>query len=683
MESVYIPSGEINVAIGLHTQYIDSLDYYSYWLETNSNKDKIKVFSAIEKTIELKNRGIDSGNEVFPSIRTIQSDLIDKVKYDKFSIGLKDFDFSNPFNLGEGIIDNVNNFGGHKNLRVYVEYRAFQLVFYLGSKMFLEAFEEIPKREQGYFINWFSDRLSESITGNKFLIKNQIFINHSITPIFHYSRIESEIDYLIEQLKNHDGSFKYFADGTPILNKVIELIGIVVKYSPLICNKYLIEENKTLEIRIIRKQILRAYKLFIHVIDESLDEISDSLEKWIGFDIDLDDNAEKAIQELKKELNKSFPKDANGNIRLDKRGLFNKTILMLNMISLSISVYSLLTQKDKKFRNGLDVFSNLTATLEAIEKISSKKVVSQSLGIGKNFGKNLVTAGSVAGILVSGYDFLDTLNEEDTSQSIGYASQVASGIIFVVWTASNPFGWALFFIGLCLILWTKDAKLNRWFRYNYFGLQWAQTYDNAAVYSPMDLQFGFKNDYNRQVIKYESMLSGGTLSANLSNIGITGDWGLGPNNDNNLTSNFIKIREDLDAIDLDWNDEYKSLDLVIEEQTILAKRIELTFKFWDNNNREFFWESNHNHDKIVMLPLEESALLPSEWQNEDFVFVRHKKLKTEEKDDSAKIETYKVEFFVKKSFLNVPNRLSHIEVYLDFKDIDSQSKTLLVLSSEV
>ena len=730
MATVTFPPKEIFRALGMHAAYISGLENFHFWMSKKNNKTKAELASIIYGIIELQRL---KENEIFPSYEELTSGtLISKSELQKFNIGHTKFYFTD-LTPGHIIYEKARNLDSFYWKNWHNEYLANKLSKYLNSKEFLDAWEQLEVQDQAEYFNLLADRLSETIQGRKFIAESQ-FIKDNNTGCFHFSRLEIQIDYLNDlysSLKNkNEKLFENVQDLHSKVKVVNDVLGNLMKISPLISNATINAIENVSTLKKIRRVFYNGSISVIQFIDEDiLDEFGDYIETKTNWDPEIDDNFEDFFKWFRKNIsekyNTIFPTDFEDGqeIRVDKKGIFFRLNCFISIVGVAFSIVALMKDKNNK-RKKLELTISMIEAVDSVNELSSfirgkeKAFIKTGTQAFKVLKVGLGVA-NLVGVVLSVVDAMEAHENEDMSVMAGNLSLAVAGVITATLVIGETFtitglasaytglGLILFVIGMflnivgsILILFTQDPRLERWFRYNYFGVFSNISIEDAAMYTPKDLQFGFYKDFYRQIIKFNSLVFANGVELKFIN------------------RDLEPIEHEISEIPIlqqifyskvlakpnwKWEDEYMLFEIEIKNLRFHNNKLELGLKLWSDTG--FFWNSGSNTITIFAEGNNQTPL-PSNWDDKNLIFKKHnyfsikyENIETgeeisneEEKINSITvIDKFSFEFFVKKEMIikkpNDKNILEQCELELSFsnKEIESteKPKMIFLLASDV
>jgi hypothetical protein len=706
---------EIKLACRLHQKYVRHLDHILEWLEYGNNRYKAELSSIIEQIIDSKkNNGFDSGNVFFPELVNISDEIysIEGIDYEKLEKFLGDYNYKDALSQIE--LENYSNTGqGYKFMLAYLEdVLASTLVKYVDSHGFRVAFESMSIELRIEIRNQLIDRLDESFLGRKYLMKSQVD-NNVPKSLFHYSRVEEEVDYLLavqgESLdeNSHAEIFQNSITFSSLFVKVLENLN---KFTSVLSHKYLLQSSETVISNALseaRKTWFVAYYKISKItfssaniqqpITEFLD-ISEELEVEIFFN-----NYGELIETVKHRY--IIEEGSIKNLFNDE--IFKEINIGLSLASLGNAVYNFYMNPSRE--NYLTLVTNIVDAIDAVNEIETLVFASKGTGAWKviKIAKGIA---SLVGVIMSVYDSLEGYEEEDYSVATGHALIATGSFIFFLielvefLVGLNLFTWEIpglnlivftativaiiiLLVGTFLVFFTQDPLMERWVKYNFFGEDWEDIKEDLLNANPNDFYFLFDKDFKRQILKFYNLLYGvGELDADCEIISSLDDYF--PENQEEIIPGVWSVYETL-IESSSWNTYYKGFVLKIKDQDTYGNRVEIRLCLWDEKTRTFFWESTlENFIALNINPNGAQQIVPTGWNDARFLFLKHDDFSLELKDSSHEDigSIYKMNYtcklFIAKDLIEPDgdNRLSHCEVRLDFYDTDYNipSRTFLI-----
>ncbi len=696
-----LPIMEMLQAKSLHNAYLEGLKNLSKWYKRGNNIYKTELALIINNIIEQKSKGWDDENNYFPEISEIKA----SIRYNEFlrfsDDGIEDDFIKVPYNLNFPY-DNITNLDSVFFLNAKNELNAKQLCDHLQSNGFITKFNGLPFFTQARYINTFTNRLTETFIGRKFLMNNQLG-ELPIVGFFHYSRLREhtkKLDKFFDSNKDKD-IIKELEKDVEYYKLYNDVRDNTIKIAPLVANKILNTNSKI--VKDLRAIILESFYVLIKFRDAT---IKKPFKKFctdvliLSLENDSLDDFIKGIEKFKNYLLGIKPKflkkvENNKILKPSWKGVFNTMYFGVSLLGLATSVYS--QHKNPSIRGKLQVSMNLTFTLEAANSafgITQNANVLKYLKIG-------VGIANILGSILCVIDAIDALEKGDESVAIGYSSlalaglaiglmelgllEIATGVLAVKGIIVVISG-----VGLYLVFMTQNPLMEEWLTHNYFGINWENEENDS---NPDDLIFYFDRDYKRQIIKFHTLIDvpEARVSSDKRSVSTLEDFELKSpvygGHTIPLLDSIKNIFDENYGIDnWYWNDHFFIVDIFVSELLISAeiKRIEFKVKFWDNESKYFLWPERN--DIITVFPFESiKTSLPENWNSSNVLFLEYLDVNIIEKEKEVKIDgneksqvfhyiNFGVKLLVSKSLIRnslhqhdqVRSRLTHAEIDVSF-----------------
>lgn len=694
-------------ALRLQRRFLTALDSLSRWLGRNNNHWKVQLYLIIQGVIDKKREeldsdhdedidgtidgtvdgtGVDASDSIFPSFREINNSL-NRDKINRFRVGSWDFD---PESL---TYEHLSNLGAYKYALLYIELTATELTTYISTEEFLEAFNQLPIEEKVFYQNQLLDRLNEAQNGQRFILNciNTALRNDpsggistetgNSVPIFHFHRIEEASDYLALQEKTNTS-----------IKLAVDLLDYNIKCSAYIFARIIDAAN----ILNARFSIHHSIQQVLTFFDEDvLDGFSDFIEAETGWDPDLDDhleelfnnsNLKRYIRNANIFLNRhrarfSAIRNPDSLLSRDTRPVFKsiKGLLGIWQIGLAGVKFS----EDSTLRNYIELNAAIVGAADDINNIPRFTFAEEGTTIARGLSRAAFVA-NVVGIILSVYDADSAFAQEDYSVGVGHTLSAAgasaslvgglvtagviSGVGAALWWTG--IGLALAIAGFIFVAFTRDPLTEEWFKKNFFGIHWLDIDGERIAYetlNPTYVHFKFfNNGLERQIIKFYSIIHSFNIrTADLVDISLDTALYIGQNRGRG------RLIESLESVYRDLGtavpDHYTELVVEYELPRIVAQEIKTTFYFWDNENHEFFWNSESM--PLIARPLTSEIIrMPTNWTDSNVIFVKQNLTLNEDNGDIMGIENYSFIFLVLRAFIENSEgdtKLSHMEIRLN------------------